>query len=81
MYRYNKKGEIIEKNFYDANGYWDGRFTYKYDDRGNNVEYNYYKNDGKLLFSALGHPENFISIALFGPLINRTYSQISFYAF
>ena len=49
-YKYDVKGNKIEKNYYNAyNGTLWKKYTYKYDEKGNEIEDNHYNGDGSLL--------------------------------
>jgi hypothetical protein len=47
-YKYDDKGNEIEKNFYNSSGSLGNKSTYKYDDKGNLIEENSYYSDGSL---------------------------------
>ena len=44
-YKYDDKGNLIEKNNYNADGFY-YKHTKKFDDKGNKIEENYYNADG-----------------------------------
>lgn len=49
-YKYDEKGNQIEKNGYNAIGKLSKRTTFKYDNKGNQIETNMYMEDGKLFY-------------------------------
>ena len=48
-FKYDEKGNEIERNRYNSDGSLRSKYTFKYDEKGNKIEYNSYNSDGSLL--------------------------------
>lgn len=48
QFKYDDKGNKIEKNEYNSDGSLNNKHVYKYDEKGNNIEINSYSSDGNL---------------------------------
>ena len=48
VYKFNLKGDVVEKAWYSGDGSLDWKRVYKYDSQGNDIECAWYNGDGSL---------------------------------